>query len=187
MNYKKSISSLLTVVALFSSVSPALAVGPVKEHLQEARQELKEGKFKEAKSDVKCSVITSKLNARIKNLNARKDIHIEVYTRMSTRLTKLVADLDAKGGYDTAKVKSDIKALNTKIAKLKADYATFVAKIEATKNLDCADAEGKFKDSLKDSKGGLEAVRLESKDIKDFYQNTVKPDVQALRKQQTDK
>jgi cytochrome c556 len=172
----------LSILLSSAGLSTAIAISPVRDNARQAKQELKDGEMAEARADVRCTALTAQINAKLKLLQSHRDRHIKHYVKLHERLTMLMAKLDEKG-YDTSLVKADLVALQQKIDQSKLDFEDVITKLEATKSLDCADAEGEFKAALQESREALEKFRLGIKDMHDFVKNTLRPHLTALRDQ----
>lgn len=63
------------------------------------------------------------------------------------------------------------------------EYASFISKLESSKNYDCGESKGKFKEMVAESKTELSTFRTQAKAIADFIKNTIMPDLKAIRAQ----
>ncbi len=142
--------------------------------------------IRKAVREARCTIAEERINLRIDRFSSLRQDHVKLYQAIVERLKTLADKLD-KEGYDTAKIRADYKVLNDKIAKRATDYATFISKLEATKQYACGESEGKFVDALKDSRSYMEIVQKDTQDIREYYKNTIRADIKELRAQKTNK
>jgi hypothetical protein len=140
------------------------------------------GKVKLETAEEKCARITQNIENRTKGFDENKDRHYEAYKNLKDRMEKFVAKLTEKG-YDVTELKADLVVLNSKIQKFADDYAAYQAKLGETKDYACGHSDGDFKAKLQEARVILKTVREDSKDIKNYYLNTIKPDLKAIRAQ----
>ncbi len=141
------------------------------------------GKVKaQEKLEKRCTQIENKIQVQIGRYEDGKARHLNSYSNLANRLEKLITRLEDKG-YDTTQLKTDLVTLKTKIAKFSTDYLVYITRLNGTKAYACGKSEGEFKNELKSAKDLLKAVQDDSEEIRSFYQETIKPDLKALRKQ----
>ena len=75
--------------------------------------------------------------------------------------------------------------LGEKIAKFGTDYSQFISMLEETETHACGDGSGNFLGALQGAHTQLGIVRDDITDIKNFYRNTIKADINDLRSQKT--
>lgn len=137
---------------------------------------------KSATSLKKCDATTQRIDKRIEQYNKNKDTHLMKYKNMQERFLTLADRLDKKG-YNTTQLRTDGKTLDAKIKKSTDDYASFITKLEATKQYTCGASQGQFKTSLEAARAQLKIFRSDVQDVRSFYKLTVKTDLQALKNQ----
>jgi len=136
----------------------------------------------ERKITAVCGAVNKRIDAKINNYNERKDLHIAKNQRNVSRWKELADRLEKKG-YDVTKLRTDLKTLEIMLTTAAANYSTFISKLETSKNYDCGESKGKFKEMLEGSKVKLSTFRTEAKSIADFIKNTIMPDLKAIRAQ----
>lgn len=187
--------SLAFVSALtIASFTPALAEDSIRdrfvqrlENREEKREEREERRddrqaSREARLNNRCENVYKRIDARLKNYEARKDNHIPVYQKMLTRLQQLSTTLASKG-YDTTKLNADLVTLDTMLKTAAANYQAFIDELTALKSLDCETARASFLTNLSESKTKLQQFRTSAAAIHEFFKNTIKVDLKALRSQ----
>jgi hypothetical protein len=136
----------------------------------------------EKKITAVCEAVNKRIDARINNYNERKELHIKKNQANVVRWGELATRLEAKG-YDVTKLRADLKTLDGMLTAAATNYASFVSKLETTKDYDCGESKGMFKQSLESSKAELATFRTQARTITDFIKNTIMADLKALRAQ----
>lgn len=163
----------------------------IRDQRQENRDAAKE--IKEQKWQNRCKNIATKIDTRINRYENNGKMLQTVYGKMLARLQRLSERLKAKN-IDVSKLDSDLATLKTKIDKLFADQTAFMATLNALKPTICnqtsddptntdqtttADLKAKSGEARKIA----ETIRQDRLDIKKFFQSTIIPDIQSIRKQ----
>jgi len=129
-----------------------------------------------------CGAIETKIDEKITKFNTNQQGHVVAFGNLKTRITNLIARLDAKS-IDTTKLKADQTQLNVLIEKFNTDYAAYIAKLQETQTSSCGKSSGQFRTTLKEARALLPVVRADIAAVKDYMNNTMKPDIVALRAQ----
>ena len=132
--------------------------------------------------DARCAKFKDKMETKISNIQDKQEQHKNTLDNLTNRLETLISRLDGKG-YDTAQLKTDLDTLKNKIKKFKSDLAALVEKANNTKDNVCSDDDAKIKVNLGGTRTLVQAVRNDVKDIRIFYINEIRPDIQAIKKQ----
>lgn len=140
---------------------------------------------REERLDQKCAMIQERVSKRITNYDTNKEKHMTVYDNMKERISKF-ADKLSGDGYDVSKIKTDLTTLDEKIQKFSTDYASQVAKLNTLKDLACGHSDGEFKAGIADARTMMKTVHADAMDIRKYMQETVRPDIQALKKQKVE-
>ena len=176
----KKTSTLIVALAMLAvSAGQALAIIPLKPVVDISGIL---GKVKFETAEEKCARITKNIEKRTEAFDENKDRHYEAYKNLKDRMEKFLAKLTDKG-YDVTELKADLVVFNTKIQKFADDYAAYQSKLGETKDFACGHADADFKAKLAEARTLLKTVREDSKDIKNYYLNTIKPDLKAISKQ----
>jgi hypothetical protein len=171
---KAALVGAMGISMTFVAVLPALAeTGGLRDRVKDKV---------EKKITAVCEAVNKRIDARINNYNERKDLHIKKNQVNVVRWGELATRLEAKG-YDVTKLRADLKKLDGMLTTAAAEYSSFVAKLETTKDYDCGETKGMFKQSLENSKADLATFRTQAKTISDFIKNIIMPDLKALRTQ----
>jgi len=139
-------------------------------------------KVKMETAEERCARITKNIEKRTENFEENKNKHYSAYKNLKDRIEKFVAKLSAKG-YSIDDLAADLSVLDTKIQKFNTSYAAYQAKLGETKEYACGHSDEDFKVKLAEARTLLKTVREDSKDIKNYYLNTIRPDLKEIRKQ----
>lgn len=133
----------------------------------------------------RCPTIESRIQVKVGNFDNNKIRHMEAYANMKERLAKVDVKLTEKG-LDTSKLKSELVVLDEKIKKFATDYSTYITKLKESQTSVCGQSEGKFLAKMKEARAGMKVVHQDALDIRAYYVNTIKPELQNLKKQLND-
>lgn len=130
----------------------------------------------------RCKNINERVSQRIARYEQNKSKHFANYEQMKKRLAEVTAKLDSQS-VDTTKLKTDMTQLDALIKKASDDYAAFIASLKTSQGITCGKSEGAFADALKTSRDKLQAARKSMEAIREYYKNTIRPDIMAIKKQ----
>ena len=136
---------------------------------------------KERLTEEKCQRIGQRLDERLTKLTEREGKHVERYQRQQQRVKTIVDKLAAEG-FDVTQLRTDEQALVAKITQLKADFDAYLGKLRESKNFTCGHSEGEFKARLQEARALHARVKADAKDIREYFKNTIRADIRALRK-----
>lgn len=108
--------------------------------------------------------------------------HVKAYNKAKERVQKLVEELGAKG-YDVSRLSQDLATWDGMFQEFARDYAAFIEKLEEISGLTPEQAQGQFMSLIREARELLRAVRQDALDIRLFYQQTIRADIQELRDQ----
>jgi len=132
--------------------------------------------------DARCAKFKDKMETKISNIQDKQEQHKNTLDNLTNRLGTLISRLNDKG-YDTAQLKTDRDTLSKKIEKFKSDVDALAEEANNTKDNVCSDDDTKIKANLGETRTLVQAVRSDIKDIRTFYQNEIRPDIQAIKNQ----
>ncbi len=115
----------------------------------------------------------------IAKLNGVKDKRLAAFKKVQDRLDKAIEAFAAKG-LDVSKLKSDEKALVSKVNAASAKCDEVVA---ALQNAKAQDSLSKLKAAAKDALAIARGLRADIKKIRTFARTVIRPDIRALRRQ----
>lgn len=171
------------VIALSVLVLPAMFVTPLftqvsaQSNFQENAQERRQGFL-----DTRCENVTARIQNRIRQYDENKDRHIDNYNKIKDRLSETANSLEDKG-YDVSELRNDLQTLDSMIKEFGQNYTAFVNTLNESESLACGESEGAFKGKVEESRGQLRNSREQAKEIRDYIQNVIRPDLVDLREQ----
>jgi len=152
-----------------------------KERVQERKENREEKKEdNEEKRTEKCDEITKKIEDKVTNFDNTHKMHERQYALMKEKIGKVILEKSA-AGKDVSKLRTDLDTLNGKIEKFNTDKKAFLDALKNTQQFACGQSEGAFKDALKAAQDKHKIVLADEKDIRNFYQNTIRADLKLLK------
>lgn len=127
-----------------------------------------------------CTVATVRIDAKLKEYENKKDVEFPRIEKILATLKARLTPLKEKGA-DTTKLEADIKSLEEKLTKAKADYAAFIAKLKDTKNYTCGKSEGDFLKALQASNIAHRTFIASIKDMRKQLRIGILGDLQAIK------
>lgn len=137
---------------------------------------------KEALSAARCAKVESQVVLKVTRFEANLSRRHAFFNRFSKRVEKLIAKFD-EGGYDTTKLKADQIILNQKIEAYAAAKTAYIVILKESQQYACGKSEGEFRSKILDAKEALDEARLANLAVKTYYQETIRPDINALKAQ----
>lgn len=175
MKAKKSLIYVFFVLFLFAAPVYATNENSNKENRNSNQKQ-------QLASEQKCKSIESKIKTKTAKFSSGKLKYFNSYNNLKNRLIKFEKRLSAKG-YDTTKLKADIDILIAKIDKFSADYSKYINTMNETKNYACEKSDPEFRSKLEEARIQLKQVHADSKEIKTFYHDIIRIDLQEIKKQ----
>ncbi|MBC7252822.1 MAG: hypothetical protein H5T72_02475 [Actinobacteria bacterium] len=165
---------LAGVVALLlvCSVVPALA---------QENQSGEEGRLRERLQE-RWEFLQQRIELIIARFNNNQQRHQKVYEQVRSAVSEFLEKMKAKG-YDVSKLEQDLATWEQMFEKFAQDYAAFIQKLEEIAALSPEQAQGSFYSLLREARQLLRVVRQDAMDIRLFYQQTIRADIQELRNQ----
>ncbi len=162
----------MVVAVLAFSAAPALAQEGqpgTETRLQERLQE-------------RWELVQKRIELIIARFNNNQQRHQETYERVRSTVEELLEWARAKG-YDVSKLEQDLNTWGSMFAKFSQDYQAFIRKLEEIAGLSPEQAKGSFYAMLREARRLLQVVRQDVMDIRLFYQQTIRADIQDLKEQ----
>ena len=128
----------------------------------------------------RCPVIESKIQVKSTNFDNNKIKHLDAYGKVKDRLVVL-ADKLASKGVDVSNLKAYLAIFDQKIKKFSDDYAIYIGKLKESQAFVCGKSEGQFRAKLKEAKTAMAQVHKDAVDIRTYYAQTLKPEVNRIR------
>jgi len=130
----------------------------------------------------RCAVIESKVQSKTSVFDNSKVRHLEIYANVKNRIIAISGKLAAKG-LDLTVLNSYLAVLDQKIKKFSDDYAVYVNKLKESQNFVCGKSEGDFRGKLKEARTALAQVHKDAVDIRTYYAQVLKPELNRLKNQ----
>lgn len=169
---------LLTAFCLTAPQYADAKLGERNEAIKEKIQERKEDR--EEDKDKRCTKLEESISKRVANFDNIHKAHQRQYELMKEKIAKVILEKAAEGK-DVTKLRADLATLNEKIEKFNTDRVAFIDALKKTQVYACGDSQGAFKDALTDAQAKQKLVLADSKDIRNYYQTTIRADLKALR------
>lgn len=151
------------------------------EEKQAERQELMVQR-KDALAQKKCELAQKRISTKAGQLENNRKMYQQVYGNMGSRLTRLVERLDG-AGLDTTNLKAKIMTLGTMTQKLYTDYDLFISEFKGTESAACDKTKEEFKIQFEGVRAQVALIKKDRAAIKDFFNNDIKTELQALKAQ----
>jgi hypothetical protein len=129
-----------------------------------------------------CELVTYNIEIQVTKFNEGKNPRIQKYQIVSDKLTDLVQRLKAEK-IDTKSLEAAQIVLDTKIKKYASVQDNYSSSITKTKTSTCTKPENEFKSALQETQNSLKTVKESGKDLQDYVQKTIRPEVQKIRDQ----
>jgi len=152
-----------------------------RQELVEEKKKLREER-KEKITEAKCERIRNRIQNRVEIFENAKKRRVVAYTNMQERIYKFTANAN-QNGYNTTLIEDDLQELDVLIQKFKTNYKTYITEFQGINNNDCGYSEGEFRGEVLNAKAQLQIVYQDAKEIREFYNTTIKTDLMALRNQ----
>jgi len=130
----------------------------------------------------RCSIVTTRIDTMIARYDNNKQRHIEQHRKAIERVSSVVNQLESRG-YDVTQLRADLKIWESDIIAFANQYTEFVSALRLSQDYACGKSQGDFKAQLTVARKELADVREASVTVRNFYQTTVRADLQALKNQ----
>jgi DNA repair exonuclease SbcCD ATPase subunit len=127
-----------------------------------------------------CKNVQTRIDTRVNRYENNQAMYQKVYSNMQSRLQKLSEMLAKKGG-NVTQLNADLVKLGELIKKLDTDYASFITGLKETESVTCGQSDGEFKKQLGEARNVIPLIKEDRLAIKNFYQTTIKKDLQTIR------
>jgi DNA repair exonuclease SbcCD ATPase subunit len=128
----------------------------------------------------RCKFLTEKTTLTITRFENNKTRHIQEYQNAKKKLEEVITRLKTAGA-NVTKLEADLVELDKLIKKAADDYTAYIAALKDTKNYACGKSEGAYANALKAAQEKLKTARLSLLAIRNYYQSTIRPDIQAAK------
>lgn len=129
----------------------------------------------------KCKEKETRIKNRIGNFEAKKERHMEIYNKLQDRLEQKITRWKEMG-YDTDKLETDLEELNTMVDEFVAEYSDYIDTLRGAQGIVCT-SDDDFDTAVEEAQDDLQDLREKASEIKNFYYNTIRPDILDLKEQ----
>lgn len=130
--------------------------------------------------DDHCVQLQDRIQNRINEFNENKDGNVERYREAKQRISDLISKLENQG-VDVAQLKEDLNTFDSMITKYASIYADLINSLKNTTQYVCGESQGQFKEAMDMARQKHQEVVAQRQSIHDYYKNTLKEDIQALK------
>lgn len=165
------------------------------EERNETRQELIEKKQSELadrisklqeKERIRCEKINSNVEKIISNYDEKVAKHIEKYQNIVIKVETAVNRIEEKG-IDVTMIRSQLETLNQMILNMHQNREQYINTLRDSQNYICGESEGEFKNRIQTARTELNLVKNNAEEIKNYMENTIRPELLRLREQLSEK
>ncbi len=128
----------------------------------------------------RCAIVESKIQIKTTNFDNSKVKHLAVYNRVRSSVANITEKLAAKG-VDVTSLKAALAIYDQKIKKFSDDYSIYIGKLKDDQAYACGKSEGQFRTKLKEAKTALVQVHKDAVDLRTYYAQTLKPEINKIR------
>ncbi len=159
-----------------------------KEEIQADRKVKKEeldAKKEEKKVEIqekRCEQIRERVQSRTQKFESNNKYHQKNFNGINKNIEELSVFFEVEG-LDTSDIESYLAILKTKLENLYVDHNSFIASLEASVDVDCVDIEEGIRNKLQLARQEGNSIREDILDIKDYYKETIRPELLELRKE----
>jgi vacuolar-type H+-ATPase subunit I/STV1 len=136
----------------------------------------------EDRKEAACEKFEERLSQRIRQANLNHERHRNRHQNVVDRISALLTRLEEEG-YDVTDLKDSLTQMNTLIGNLGTAHDEYIASLEAMQDLECGDGSGSVGSAVHSSRAELKEVRDILYEIRQYFQETVKPEIIAMREQ----
>lgn len=126
--------------------------------------------------------VSRRIELVITRFENNQDRHAKAYEKAKGKVEAFLEEMSAKG-YDVSKLSQDLETWDGMFQKFSQDYAALIEKLKEIAALTPEQAQGQFMSLLREAREMLRTVRQDALDIRLFYQQTIRADIQELREQ----
>lgn len=127
-----------------------------------------------------CQRVTDKIGERRQRFEEHRDNRANIYRGVIHRLNNLVTKLEDRG-CDASQIKTDLSAFEKLIDELVVAFNLFLDKLQAVGIPVCQAQPQDHRAALAAVKDQLALVREKQRAVRDFYKNTINPNVKDLK------
>lgn len=131
---------------------------------------------------LRCEIFKIRVTNRIRMFDVSEKFHQDKFENIIDRISALITKLKGQG-VDTTKLDADLLVLKGKVTTLNQQYQTLIGILKNLQNVTCnttTDTPNDISSPLGSIKTLVASLRATVLDIRTYFINTIKPDLQAL-------
>lgn len=165
---------VLGCLGLILSLSPVLAVETSETATPTTRKSTK------PVAEKMCLTAEERITAHIEKLEQGHNRRVALHKEHRDRLAALVEKLKA-AGKDTTNLQADLDGWSIRIQAFEDASLAHIAALKSTQNYSCSTAQADFLVALNAARDLLPAIRTAAQDIKTWWAEEIKPDIEKFR------
>lgn len=130
----------------------------------------------------RCDAFNEKSRMNVERFGIARQNDQERHNRLVERLKQAIEIFSGRG-YDTTALKEAVEGMDIRVEAVEDAFASFMNALESVKELGCTSSKEDFQAALETTKDKLEALRTARAELHDYYKETVRPALWALKKQ----
>ncbi len=170
---KKYLILPLTALTFLTVASPVFAVEAVNSDRSMERQ---------IRTELRCDVSDARVDLIIGRYDVAYPRHVENYKKVAARVAEVVGTLK-QNGKDTSKLEAVLRVFNDKVKTFDEQAKAVVAQLKVAQQYACGESQGKYAEEIKKARDLAVTAHATLLDLRSYYQNSVRPEIQALRTQ----
>ena len=132
-------------------------------------------------STFSCTELQEGIDEKVEMYQTLKPEHTLAYETLALKV-EVFSEKAAVMGYDTSELELDLVQLDTLIAAFETNYTAFLAALTNTKTYICLDNDVAYATAVRNTLEALGDVRSSVRDLADFYEEILRPDILSLGK-----
>jgi gas vesicle protein len=133
-----------------------------------------------------CERVQNRVQNAIERYRGNTNRYRSFFNGIEVKLTNLISKASA-AGYDTSKLEDDLETLRNMITEASQTLYDYLDVLESSEEFTCGESEGVYKDQIKEAKELVKQLRTEIQEMRSFYHETLKPDLNELREQRKER
>ncbi len=132
----------------------------------------------------RCAVSETRVTNIVGKYDVAYPVHVRNYQKISQKVKEVITKAQAQGK-DTTKLEAVVKTLDEKITTLDQQVKAVIAQLKVAQQYACGESHGKYVEEIKKARELAQTAHKTMLDVRSYYQNTVRPEIQALRTTKT--
>lgn len=126
-----------------------------------------------------CDTVKERITKKIAKFEENKDRHLSRYQAMKDKIQTFITQAQNEGR-DITQLTADLATWDGLIQTSAAQYSSYINLLKIVEATGCDDS-ATFNQKLQEARQQLSVFRQSLFDVRNFYWNTIKPDIKALK------